>query len=73
MLDSDITVRRKSNTTQDFIKLKADEFVIYDAPGFMSNFNRENKNLSNYGQQLLEKQRLRAYYGLMEKTFKNYV
>lgn len=42
MLDSDITVSRKSNTTQDFIKLKTDEFVIYDAPGFMSNFNREN-------------------------------
>lgn len=50
---------------------------IYGHPKAMKkangNFNRENKNLSNYGQQLLEKQRLRAYYGLMEKKFKNYV
>lgn len=36
-------------------------------------FNRANRKLSNYGQQLLEKQRLRAYYGLMEKKFSNYV
>src|SRR6056297_653150 len=36
-------------------------------------FNRANKKLSNYGQQLLEKQRLRAYYGLMEKKFSRYV
>lgn len=36
-------------------------------------FNRANRKLSNYGQQLLEKQRLRAYYGLMEKKFSRYV
>jgi small subunit ribosomal protein S4 len=50
---------------------------IYGHPKAMkradSTFNRENKKLSNYGQQLLEKQRLRAYYGLMEKKFSNYV
>lgn len=39
---SDITVSRKSNTTQDFIKLNVDGINIYDAPGFMSNINREN-------------------------------
>jgi small subunit ribosomal protein S4 len=50
---------------------------IYGHPKAMkradSTFNRENKKLSNYGQQLLEKQRLRAYYGLMEKKFSRYV
>ncbi|MFW5686832.1 MAG: 30S ribosomal protein S4 [Halanaerobium sp.] len=50
---------------------------IYGHPKAMKRadgtFNRANKKLSNYGQQLLEKQRLRAYYGLMEKKFSNYV
>ena len=50
---------------------------IYGHPKAMkradSTFNRANKKLSNYGQQLLEKQRLRAYYGLMEKKFSRYV
>ena len=34
--------------------------------------SRESKKLSDYGIQLLEKQRLRAYYGVMEKQFSNY-
>lgn len=33
---------------------------------------RNDKKLSDYGTQLLEKQRLRAYYGVMEKQFANY-
>ncbi|GAA0732842.1 30S ribosomal protein S4 [Clostridium oceanicum] len=35
--------------------------------------SREAKKLSNYGQQLLEKQRLRSYYGVLEKQLKKYV
>ena len=35
--------------------------------------SRADRKLSEYGQQLLEKQRLRAYYGVMEKQFVNYV
>ena len=35
--------------------------------------SRADKKLSEYGQQLLEKQRLRAYYGVMEKQFVGYV
>ena len=35
--------------------------------------SRADKKLSNYGKQLLEKQRLRAYYGVMEKQFERYV
>ncbi|MFW5961624.1 MAG: 30S ribosomal protein S4 [bacterium] len=50
---------------------------IYGHPKAMKRadgtFNRANKKLSNYGQQLLEKQRLKAYYGLMEKKFSRYV
>ncbi|SHE39424.1 30S ribosomal protein S4 [Clostridium fallax] len=34
---------------------------------------RSDKKLSAYGTQLLEKQRLKAYYGVMEKQFRNYV
>ena len=34
---------------------------------------RADKKLSPYGLQLLEKQRLRAYYGVLEKQFRNYV
>ena len=34
--------------------------------------SRADKKLSNYGEQLLEKQRLRSYYGVMEKQMKKY-
>lgn len=34
---------------------------------------RDGKKLSSYGMQLLEKQRLRSYYGVMEKQFRRYV
>ena len=35
--------------------------------------SRADKKLSPYGLQLLEKQRLRAYSGVLEKQFRNYV
>lgn len=35
--------------------------------------SRADRKLSPYGLQLLEKQRLRAYYGVLEKQFRNYV
>lgn len=35
--------------------------------------SRDSKKLSDYGVQLLEKQRLRAYYGVLEKQFAKYV
>ncbi len=35
--------------------------------------SRAAKKLSSYGRQLLEKQRLRGYYEVMEKQFKRYV
>lgn len=34
--------------------------------------SRADKKLTEYGTQLLEKQRLRAYYGVMEKQFRKY-
>ena len=34
---------------------------------------RDAKELSSYGIQLLEKQRLRSYYGIRERQFSNYV
>lgn len=35
--------------------------------------SRYKRNLSNYGKQLLEKQKLKAYYGVLEKQFLRYV
>ncbi|NLK98401.1 MAG: 30S ribosomal protein S4 [Epulopiscium sp.] len=35
--------------------------------------SRADKKLSYYGMQLLEKQRLKAYYGVLEKQFSKYV
>lgn len=35
--------------------------------------HRNNKKISNYGIQLLEKQKLKAYYGVLEKQFARYV
>jgi len=35
--------------------------------------SRADRKLSSYGEQLLEKQRLRAYYGVQEKQFRGYV
>lgn len=35
--------------------------------------SREGRKLSNYGKQLLEKQKIRAYYGVLEKQFRRYV
>ena len=48
LVGSDITVSKKSNTTQDFIELNVDGINIYDAPGFMSNINRENCNIHSF-------------------------
>ncbi|WP_422486688.1 30S ribosomal protein S4 [Gudongella sp. DL1XJH-153] len=39
----------------------------------MKGTSRADKKLTEYGQQLLEKQRLRAYYGVMEIQFVKYV
>lgn len=35
--------------------------------------SRADKKLSDYGVQLLEKQRLKAYYGVLEKQFNKYI
>lgn len=38
---SDVTVSSKSNTTQDFIKIKYEDIIVYDTPGFISKTIRE--------------------------------
>ena len=43
LVGSDITVSKRSNTTQDFIKLNVDGITIIDAPGFITNTSRDNK------------------------------
>lgn len=50
---------------------------IFGHPKAMNKATRENsrsgRKLSNYGLQLLEKQKIKAYYGLFEKQFVRYV
>lgn len=50
---------------------------IYGHPKAMKRATRKNsregKKLSNYGKQLLEKQKIRSYYGVLEKQFLRYV
>ena len=36
LIGSKITVSNRSNTTQDIIKLKGEDYTIYDVPGFIS-------------------------------------
>lgn len=50
---------------------------IFGHPKALNKAKRENsrpgKKLSNYGLQLLEKQKIKAYYGLFEKQFVRYI
>ena len=59
-----------------FKKCRSLGINVYGHPKAMDRFksgdSRADKKLSNYGLQLLEKQRLRAYYGVMEKQMRNY-
>lgn len=55
LLDTNLTTSKYNNTTLDFIKLKYDNFTIYDSPGIIINENKKTlenikiltKNLSN--------------------------
>lgn len=59
-----------------FKKCRSLGLNVYGHPKAMERYkqgdSRADKKLSNYGLQLLEKQRLRAYYGVMEKQMRNY-
>ena len=46
---------------------------VFNHPKALKRELKPHKKLSEYGQQLLEKQKLKAYYGIMEKQFKGYV
>lgn len=50
---------------------------IYNHSKAMNRATKENsragKKLSNYGIQLIEKQKLKAYYGVFEKQFRRYI
>ncbi|MBZ9687853.1 30S ribosomal protein S4 [Clostridium estertheticum] len=46
---------------------------VFNHPKALERGVDEHKKLSEYGQQLLEKQKLKAYYGVLEKQFKRYV
>lgn len=46
---------------------------VYDHPKAMKRGVKTRRKMSEYGKQLLEKQKLKAYYDMMEKQFRIYV
>lgn len=46
---------------------------VFNHPKALKRGIKNHNKLSEYGEQLLEKQKLKAYYGVMEKQFKGYV
>ncbi|MCT4612317.1 MAG: 30S ribosomal protein S4 [Clostridia bacterium] len=65
------------NRSPRFKKCRSLGLNVYGHSKAMNRFkesdSREAKKLSAYGLQLLEKQRLKEYYGVLEKQFKIYV
>ena len=46
---------------------------VYGHPKALKRGVKEHRKLSEYGRQLLEKQKLKEYYGVLEKQMKRYV
>lgn len=46
---------------------------VFNHPRALKRGVKQHKKLSEYGEQLLEKQKLKAYYGVLEKQFRKYV
>jgi small subunit ribosomal protein S4 len=46
---------------------------VFNHPKALNRGAKPHRNLSEYGEQLLEKQKLKAYYGVLEKQFRRYV
>ena len=46
---------------------------VFNHPKALKRGVKVHRKLSEYGEQLLEKQKLKAYYGVLEKQFKRYV
>lgn len=46
---------------------------VFNHPKALKRGVKPHRKLSEYGEQLLEKQKLKAYYGILEKQFKRYV
>lgn len=46
---------------------------VFNHPKALQRGVKQHKKLSEYGEQLLEKQKLKAYYGVLENQFRRYV
>ncbi|KNF07075.1 30S ribosomal protein S4 [Gottschalkia purinilytica] len=46
---------------------------VFNHPKALSRGAKSTNKISEYGKQLIEKQKLKAYYGILEKQFKRYV
>ncbi len=56
-----------------FDKTQTQKFTLSESRRAKSGKGKKKKQLSEYGQQLIEKQKIRYTYGVSEKQFKNYV
>lgn len=56
-----------------FEKTQTQKFAMREQRRAMNNRRRRRKNVSDYGLQLLEKQKARYTYGISERQFRNYV
>lgn len=56
-----------------FEKCQTQKFAASEAKKARASSNKRPKQLSDYGQQLLEKQKVRFSYGISEKQLSNYV
>lgn len=56
-----------------FEKCQTQKFMLSEARSAKSSRKRRRKTLSDYGRQLIEKQKVRYTYGISEKQLSNYV
>ncbi|MEA3399518.1 MAG: 30S ribosomal protein S4 [Patescibacteria group bacterium] len=56
-----------------FEKCQTQKFVLSEARHAKNKRRRRRRNVSAYGSQLIEKQKVRVMYGINERQFRNYV
>lgn len=56
-----------------FEKCQTQKFMLSEARSLKSSRKRRRKTLSDYGRQLIEKQKVRYTYGISEKQLSNYI
>jgi len=56
-----------------FEKCQTQKYVLSEARAQKKRFSGRRRQMSDYGKQLIEKQRIRYTYGISEKQFSGYI